>query len=161
MNEVDDGPTPGGEDNGSTAPEQPPAEAALVAQADPHPLLAMSYLLLGGILLFAIWRALPARWLPVDLIGTAMGLAALFAGVTIWGRKPIGLRVALVVSGLWLVMGAVVTTALAWAASSIVGLYGPVGSGGALVLIFVALLVVPYLVGAPAMQVVYCLRRRS
>jgi len=129
--------------------------------ADVHPVFALSYLFLGGLLLFAIWRALPARWLPVDLIGTGIALAALAAGVLVWRGHPHGLRVALVVSIVWLTIGAAVTTTLAWTASSIVGLYGPVGSGGALVLVFVALLVVPYMVGAPALQAFYCLRRRT
>ena len=135
-------------------PPAPPAAAL-------HPALALSYLFLGGVLLFAIWRALPARWLPVDLIGTGIALAALAAGVLVWRGHPHGLRVALVVSGVWLIIGAAVTTTLAWTASSIVGLYGPVGSGGALVLVFVALRVLPYMVGAPALQALYCLRRRT
>ena len=48
--------------------------------------------------------------------------------------------------------GALLCTALAFTSAHISGLYGPVGMGGALLLGAVALLLVPYLVLVPALQ---------
>jgi len=121
--------------------------------------MAASYLGTGFLMLFTIWRALPARWLPVDAIGSLLAVAAVVAGVLIAKAHPSGKVVGMWVSGAWFAVGAIVCTALVWAASGIVGLYGPVGSGGALVLFFVALLVLPYMVGIPILQMLHCLRR--
>jgi hypothetical protein len=50
-----------------------------------------------------------------------------------------------------LIVGITLVTVLAWTAAHLVGLYGPVGGGGALLLGAVAVLVLPYLVGLPAL----------
>ena len=123
-----------------------------------RPLLGMSYVVMGVVLLVSMWKALQARWRPVDVLGTLWACGAGVAGALLLLRHRLGIRVAIAVSGLWALMGACVTTALVWSAASIVGLYGPVGSGGALILSFVAMLVVPYMLGVPVLQIYACLR---
>jgi hypothetical protein len=142
-----------GEESSSVATRPPPDAPSR------HPFLCAADAIVGALVLVAIWVALPARWWPVDVFGT-LGGAALFvsaAGLglgTAWGR-----RVGLVVAAIVLALGAALTTALAVTAGHLVGLYGPVGGGGALILGTVALLVCPYLVFLPASQVYFLARR--
>ena len=110
---------------------------------------SLALLLLGG-----IWIALPARWRPVDIIGT--GLAAAFAlgalGLGLqqrWGRL-----ISLAACWLTLLGGMVAVTALFLTAAHLSGLYGPVGAGGALLMVSVAALVLPYLIALPVLQLV-------
>lgn len=109
--------------------------------------LAVSVLLMAG-----IWLGLPARYAVVDVLGT--GVAALYAVAAFgllsgakWGRFVAGAA-----SYVALALGAVTVSLLAMSAAQLAGLYGPVGSGGALLLGTVALLVLPYLVALPAVQ---------
>lgn len=117
-------------------------------------------LALGLVLLFLIWVGLPARWWPVDALGTLLALGLLAAGVGFVQGMPWARRVGIAVGATALVVGALLTTALAFTASHVAGLYGPVGQGGALILFVVALLVLPYLVALPAAQL-YVLTRRA
>ena len=71
-------------------------------------LMVASYLGTGALLLFAIWRALPARWLPVDTIGSLLGVAAIVAGVLVAKEHPRAKMVGLWVSGILLVVGTTV-----------------------------------------------------
>jgi hypothetical protein len=125
------------------AKKRPPLKRPVLGGID----VATGLLLLGG-----VWIALPARWWPIDLAGSVIALAFIACGVgfilgTPWARKA-GLWVA----GVATVTGVGLVTALAFTASYLSGLYGPVGSGGALLLIVVAALLVPYLVVFPAAQ---------
>ena len=104
------------------------------------------------LLVIGIWLGLPARYALVDVLGTgvaalyAIAAAGLLSGAK-WGRSLAG-----VASYVALTLGAVTVTLLAMSAAHLAGLYGPVGSGGALLLGTVALLVLPYLVALPAVQ---------
>jgi uncharacterized membrane protein len=53
-----------------------------------------------------------------------------------------------------LVAGTSTVSALAWSATILAGSYGPVGGGGALLMGVVSLLVLPYLVVLPVVQLV-------
>lgn len=116
---------------------------------------------LALLLLFMIWYALPARWWPVDVVGTALALLLGVSGVGLVRGEPWARRVAIVAGWVALAIGASLVTALALTASHVAGLYGPVGQGGALILFTVALLVLPYLVALPAAQLFVLARRRS
>lgn len=123
---------------------------------------------LGGIdvglallLLFMIWVGLPARWWPVDVIGTALALLLGVAGGGLYAGTPWAHRLGVIASAVALVIGTGLFTALAFTASHVAGLYGPVGQGGALILFTVALLVLPYLVALPAAQLFVLVRRAS
>jgi hypothetical protein len=114
--------------------------------------IAGAQVLLGVIVLAGIWLALPARWSWVDVPGSALGVAALVAAVALlvgarWASK-------LVRAVLWaeLLLGTLTVSLLAAAAAQLAGTYGPVGAGGTVLLAIVALLVLPYLVVLPVLQ---------
>lgn len=115
-------------------------------------MVASSQALLGLLLLFGVWVALPARYLPVDVLATGAALALLASGIGLWFGRRWGLPLARVVSWGSLALGCVAVTALVWSAATLAGLYGPVGAGGALLMAVVALLILPYLVVLPALQ---------
>ncbi len=107
-----------------------------------------------ALFLFAgIWLALPARWWPVDILGTLIGCALAVGGIGLLKNWRFGLVLSKATSWIALIIGMILVTALAWTAAHLVGLYGPVGGGGALLLGAVAVLVVPYLVGVPILQI--------
>ena len=120
--------------------------------------VAASQLLIACLLGVGIWVLLPARWLPVDLIGSAAALLSLLGGGSLLLRKPWGTAVSRAASWTLLCIGCVTFSALAFTAAHLSGLYGPVGSGGALLMGTVAALILPYLVGLPALQL-HWLRR--
>lgn len=126
-----------------------------------HKLVAITQALLGAGMLLGIWVALPARFLLVDAVGTLAGVCLVGSSLSLATRRPWGLPVARAVAGMSLSLGCVLVTALAWSASHLAGLYGPVGSGGALLMSIVALLVLPYLIGVPALQLAWLRRARS
>jgi hypothetical protein len=109
-------------------------------------------LAVASFLLIGIWVALPARYAVVDALGT--GVAGLYAvaAVALLSGVRWALSLARVASYVALGLGAVAVTLLAMSAAHLAGLYGPVGSGGALLLGTVALLILPYLVALPAVQ---------
>ena len=124
-----------------------------------RPWLGAADLFVGVSLLVAVWVALPARWWPVDVVGTLLGALFTVSGAGLVAGARWSRRVGVIAGALALVIGMVLTTALALSAAQLTGLYGPVGRGGALILAVVALLVVPYLVALPAAQLV-ALRER-
>jgi hypothetical protein len=117
-----------------------------------HVGIAAAQLLLALLLLGGIWIALPARWAWVDVPGTLLALAAFASGVALLRRVPWALPLARVVLWAELVIGTLTASLLALAAAQLAGSYGPVGAGGALLLVIIAVLVLPYLVVFPALQ---------
>lgn len=113
---------------------------------------ATAQLLLGALLLFAVWKLLPARWAPVDVLGTGLAIGCLFGGGSLLAGARVGPRAARLVSMVTLGLGLVVTTALCVTVGHLVGSYGPVGQGGAVLMVVIALLVLPYLVLLPLLQ---------
>jgi hypothetical protein len=71
------------------------------------------------------------------------------------GRAPWGRWAARIAAVIALVVGLGLVSALSLTASYLSGIYGPVGRGGALILILVAALALPYLVVLPAVQLVW------
>ena len=124
-----------------------------------HPWLGGADLLVGALLLGGVWVALPARWWPVDVVGTLLGAAFVVTGVGLLVGAPWSERAGVLVGRVALAVGLALVTLLAVTASHLAGLYGPVGRGGALILAVVGLLVVPYLVLLPVAQLV-TLRKR-
>jgi hypothetical protein len=122
--------------------------------------VAGSQLIVALLLLIGIWVGLPARDAWVDAAGTL--LAALYLASacglfldTAWGRK-----LALFVCWSGLIAGCCTVTALAMSVAHLVGQYGPVGAGGALLMGTIAALVLPYLVFLPALQLAWLRQRR-
>ena len=124
-----------------------------------HPWLGGADLLVGVLLLGGVWVALPARWWPVDVLGTLLGAAFVVTGVGLVIGAPWAERAGVLTGRVALALGLSLVTLLAVTASHLAGLYGPVGRGGALILAVVGLQVVPYLVLLPVAQLV-TLRKR-
>lgn len=108
---------------------------------------ALALAILGG-----VWVALPARWWPVDLGGSALAALLLVSAASLVSGRAWAWRVARVAAGVLLAIGLALFTALAWTAAHLAGLYGPVGGGGAMILAAVAALLLPYFVGLPLLQ---------
>jgi len=121
--------------------------------------VAVAQLLVGALLLSAVWKLLPARYLPIDLLGSALGVVCLVSGVGLLRGTAWGLRLARIVSVATLLCGLALTSALAVTVAHLAGSYGPVGAGGATLMAVIAVLVLPYLVGLPLLQLTW-LRRR-
>ena len=107
-------------------------------------------LVVGALLLWAIWVALPMRWMPVDAGGTLLAVALLAAGAGLLARAPWAERVARAVAAIALVVGGTFTLALAFTAGHLRGVYGAIGNCGAIILAIVVRARVPYLVVFPA-----------
>jgi hypothetical protein len=115
-------------------------------------IVAVFELLVAALLIVGIWVALPARWWPVDVTGTLLGAALLAGGGGLLLDKSWGRLLSVVASWFSLAIGMVTVTVLAFTASYLAGLYGPVGGGGALIVGATAALVLPYLIGLPLLQ---------
>jgi hypothetical protein len=102
-----------------------------------------------------VFQGLPARWLPVDLAAAAVAALLAAAGVGLVMRAAWAPRLARAAALVVLAVGLVFVAALALTASYLSGIYGPVGKGGALILVLVAALALPYLVVLPAAQLVW------
>ncbi len=102
-----------------------------------------------------VFAGLPARWWVVDVPAALVIALLATAGAGLLGRFSWGERVARLASFVTLALGLALLTALVVAASYLSGIYGPVGRGGALILVLVAALALPYLVALPAAQLLW------
>ncbi len=114
--------------------------------------LFLAFLLLAG-----VWIALPVRWWPMDVGMTLVALLLGIAGFGLYRGAGWGERVGKAVAAFTLIVGCGLATTLAFTAAGLVGLYGPVGQGGAIILTVSAFLVLPYLVVFPAAQLYFLL----
>jgi hypothetical protein len=112
-------------------------------------------LLTAALVAASVFLGLPARWWPVDL-GAGVVIAVLLgAGVGLAIGAPLGRPLAKIGSGVTLALGLALLTMLALTVSYLAGIYGPVGRGGALILLLIAALALPYLVALPAAQLAW------
>ena len=117
--------------------------------------VALAQLLVGVLLLVAVWTLLPARYLPIDALGSVLGAVCVVSGAGLLSGAAWGLRLARVVSIATLVCGLGLTSALAVTVAHLAGSYGPVGAGGAALMAVIAALLLPYLVGLPLLQLTW------
>ena len=108
-----------------------------------------------------VFLGLPARWAPVDVTAVIMAIACAASGAMMAADRGPKERVARVVNAVVLVLGLGLVIVLAATAGYLSGIYGPVGKGGAGVLIVVALLAIPYLIVLPGAQLLYLGRSRN
>ncbi len=108
-----------------------------------------------------VFGGLPSRWMPVDITASIASVACVASAVLMLRNAPSAERVARIVNGALLAIGLVLIVVLAATASYLSNLYGPVGKGGAMVLVFVAVLAVPYVIALPAAQLLYLGPRKS
>jgi hypothetical protein len=107
------------------------------------------------VIVLGVFVGLPARWWVVDVPSALVAALLGVAGVGLVGRFPWGERIARVASMIALALGLVLVTTLVVTASYLSGIYDAVGRGGAVILVLVAALVLPYLVAFPAAQLVW------
>ncbi len=112
-------------------------------------------LLTAAVVGLGVFVALPSRWWPVDSAAVVLTTLQLAGGIGLVARTTWADRAARVASAVALAMGLFVVTVLAVTASWLSGIYGPVGTGGAIILALVAVMVLPYLVVLPAVQLVW------
>jgi hypothetical protein len=127
----------------------------LAAIGRPASMFGVANVLAGALVLFGVFVALPARWWPVDTGAAAVAALQVAAGAGLLGGARWGRMVAMVASTLALGVGLLTASTLAVTASWLSGVYGPVGKGGAVILVLVAALVLPYAVVLPALELLW------
>lgn len=113
--------------------------------------------------LVAAFMGLPTRWWPIDgaAVVVALSLAAAAGMLLLPQTAPLGgltnraKIVVRVASGIVLAIGLIFVALLAISASHLAGVYGPIGQGGALMMMLVMALAIPYLIALPAAQLVW------
>jgi hypothetical protein len=113
------------------------------------------------VVLYGVFGALPARWAPVDVTAAVLGALLVASASAIVAKMRFALMLARVAAFVSLGAGLALVLVLALTASYLSGIYGPAGKGGAIVLVFVAALVVPYFIAIPAAQLLYLGPRKS
>lgn len=112
-------------------------------------------LTLAAAVAFATARLLPARWAPVDLAAAVLVVLYGVSGVALVVRSRHGRRLARVAAGVGLAVGLVLFAGLVLTAFWLHGVYAQTGKTGALLFALVALLVLPYLVIFPAVELAW------
>jgi len=102
-----------------------------------------------------VFRFLPTRWWVVDGGAVVVGLLLGASGVALLAKAPIAERLTRIASGLVLVIGLALFTAIVTTAGWIAGVYGQVGASGAIIFGLVAALVLPYVVVLPAVELAW------
>jgi hypothetical protein len=112
-------------------------------------------LLAACLVAIGVFRGLPSRAWAVDGCAAAVTLLLAVSGVGLMLGTRWAPRVARATSIVVLVIGLALVATLALTASYLAGIYGPVGKGGAVILVLVAALGLPYLVALPASQLLW------
>ena len=114
---------------------------------------ALGHLATAGVVGAGVFGGLPTRWAPVDMPAAALVVLHAAASVSLVRGRPVVLaRVAAWAS---LAVGLALIAILAWTATYLSTIYGPVGKGGALIMALVIALALPYLVALPAGELVW------
>ncbi len=114
-----------------------------------------THALTGLLVACGVFRCLPVRWLPVDVAAGALVVLETAAAAGLLGGAAWGKAVARATSFAALGAGLSLVTVLAVTASWLAGVYGPVGAGGATLLVLVAALALPYLVVLPCVEIIW------
>jgi hypothetical protein len=102
-----------------------------------------------------VFEGLPARYWPVDIAAAVVFLALVTGGIGLLANARWGKWAARIGAAIALAVGLALVSVVAVTASYLSGIYGPVGRGGALILVLVAALALPYLVVLPAAELVW------
>ncbi|HEY5242323.1 MAG TPA: hypothetical protein VIJ22_12680, partial [Polyangiaceae bacterium] len=98
-------------------------------------------LLTAAVISLGVFVALPSRWWPVDSAAAALTALQVAAGAGLVAGTTWAERAARVASAVALALGLFLVTVLAVTASWLSGVYRPVGTGGAIILALVAIMV--------------------
>lgn len=102
-----------------------------------------------------VFRFLPTRWWVVDTGAAIVGLLLGASGVALLAKASVAEKLTRIASGLVLVIGLALVTALVSTAGWIAGVYGQVGASGAIIFGLVGALVLPYVVVLPAVELAW------
>jgi hypothetical protein len=109
----------------------------------------------AALLAFGVFVGLPARWWPIDASSAIVAALFVASGVGLLLKQPWSTRVARLAALVALAFGLMLTTMLLVTASYLGGIYGAVGKGGAVIMVLVVAMVLPYLVFFPAAQLLW------
>ena len=118
-------------------------------------LFAAGNLLTAVLVAIGVFAGLPTRWTPVDLCAIAVIATQAAAGAALFARARWAEKMARAAATVALAIGLFAISMLAITASWLYGVYGPVGRGGAIVMLFVLSMLVPYVVALPVGQLVW------
>ena len=107
------------------------------------------------LVLIGVFEGLPSRYMPIDALGSILAAAFVIGAIATVRTFKYANAIARAACGLVLAIGLALFAVLAISASHLMGIYGPIGRGSALLLLLVAALVVPYLLALPAAQLVW------
>ncbi len=109
-------------------------------------------IVLAILILIGVWLGLPARWAPIDALGTFVALALTVVGLGLVNDRTWAPRAGHLLGGALFLVGLGLTGLLTTTAGQLAGMYGPVGLGGAALLFAGSAIILPYLVIFPAAQ---------
>jgi hypothetical protein len=112
-------------------------------------------LVTAALVLVGVFEGLPSRYMPIDALGSIVAGAFVIGAIASVRSFKHSWTIARYACGLILAVGLLLFALLATSASHLMGIYGPIGRGSALLLLLVAALVVPYLLALPAAQLVW------
>lgn len=107
------------------------------------------------LVVYGVFGALPARYWLIDGLASFVSLALGLSAFGLLRRTSWGSLAARGAAAIVLALGLLLVAALAITASYLRGIYDQVGHGGAVILLLVAALVLPYLVVLPAAQLLW------
>jgi hypothetical protein len=113
------------------------------------------------LLIVGVFMGLPARWMPVDTVAGLLVVLHVGAGALLIQGHGRAKDVARIASMASLGVGLLFIAILAWTASYLSGIYGPVGRGGAIIMVLVIALALPYLVALPAGELLWLGPRKA
>lgn len=102
-----------------------------------------------------VYRLLPARWWVVDSGAVVVAGLFLASGITLLRSLPVAEKLTRIAAGIILAAGLALVITIFATASWLSGVYGPVGSGGAIVFALVGALLLPYLIVLPAAELAW------
>jgi hypothetical protein len=117
-------------------------------------------ILVAALVAWGVGFALPARWWVVDAGSVVLTALMAASGLALLLRHRHAASLTRLAAAVALLLGLAVFAALALTASWLAGVYGPVGKGGATLFALVALLVLPYVVVLPAVELLWIGPRR-
>lgn len=118
-----------------------------------------AHVLTAALVVIGVFGGLPTRWMPIDAPALLLVVLHGAAGAALIGRHKLALVLARAAAFASLGLGLTLIALLVWSASYLSGVYGPVGRGGALIMILIVALAAPYLLAIPVGELLWLGKR--
>ncbi len=115
----------------------------------------VAHVLTAALLVMGVFGGLPTRWMPIDAPALLLVVLHGAAAAALIGRHTLARTIAKTAAFASLGLGLLLIALLVWSASYLSGVYGPVGRGGALIMVLIVALAAPYLVAIPAGELLW------